>query len=47
MQMTLMLVINVILLNFSNRVIGDIRLERLFPSFIADTINWFQNSMSD
>ena len=31
------------------RVIGIISLdlERLFPSSIADTMNWFQNSMSD
>ena len=31
---------------FSNRVIRIIRLERLIPSSIADTMNWFQNSMS-
>ena len=30
-----------------NRVIGIISLEGLFPSSIADTMNWFQNSMSD
>ena len=29
--------------NFLNRVIGTISLERLFPSSIADTMNWFQN----
>ena len=39
--------INVKLLNLSSRVIGIISLERLFPNSIADTINWFQNSMSD
>ena len=33
--------------NYSNRVIGIISLERLFPSSIADTTNWLQNSMSD
>ena len=27
--------------------IGIIRLERLFPSSIADTMNWFQNLMTD
>ena len=42
-----MLVIKASLLNFSNRVIGIIRLERLFPSSIAATMNKFQNSMSD
>ena len=44
---TLMLVINVKLLNFLNRFIGIISLERLFPSSIADTMNRFKNSMSD
>ena len=29
------------------RVIGIISLERLFPSSVADTVNWFQNLMSD
>ena len=29
------------------RVIGIISLERLFPVSFSDTINWFQNSMSD
>ena len=42
-----MLVIKASLLNFSNRVIGIISLERLFPSSIAATMNQFQNSMSD
>ena len=32
-------------LNFSNRVIGILSLERLFQSSIADAMNWFQNSM--
>ena len=31
----------------SNRVVGIISLQRFFPSSIADTMNWFQNSMSD
>ena len=31
------------LLNFSNRVIGTISLERRFPGSVADTMNWFQN----
>ena len=35
----LMLVVNVLRLNYSNRVIGIISLERLFPSSIADTVN--------
>ena len=35
------------MIDFSNRVIGIISLEMLFPSSIADTMNWFQNSMSD
>ena len=43
MLMTLMLVLNVKLINFSNRVIGIISFERLFPSFMVDTMNWFQN----
>ena len=44
----LMLVINVLLLNFSNKVIGIISLtERFVPSSIADIMNWFQNSKSD
>ena len=38
---------NVKLLNFTNRVVGIISLERRFPSSIAGTMNWFQNSMSD
>ena len=42
-----MLVINALLLNFSNMMIGIISLERLFPRSIAATINLFQNSMSD
>ena len=42
-----MLVINALLLNFSNMVIGIISLERLFPSSIAATKNLFQNSMFD
>ena len=42
-----MLVINALLLNFSNMVIGIISLESLFPSSIAATINLFQNSMSN
>ena len=42
-----MLVINVKLLNFSNRVTGIMSLERFFPSSIADTMNLFRNSMSD
>ena len=36
---TLMLVINVFRLKYSNRVIGITSLERLFPSSIADTMN--------
>ena len=35
------------MLNFSNRVIGFISLERLFSSSIAHTMHLFQNSMSD
>ena len=31
--------------NFSNRAIGIINFERLSPNFIADTMNWFLNSM--
>ena len=42
-----MLVINALLLNFSNMVIGIISLERLFRSYISATMNLFQNSMSD
>ena len=42
-----MLIIDVQLLNFSNRVIRIISLERLFPSSIANTLYWLQNSMSD
>ena len=34
-------------LNFSNRFIGIISLERLYPSSITDTMYWFQNSLSD
>ena len=30
-----------------NRAIGIINFERLFPNFIADTMNWFLNSMLD
>ena len=33
--------------NFSNRDIGIINLERLSPNIIADTMNWFLNSMLD
>ena len=33
--------------NFSNRAIGIINFERLSPNFIADTMNWFLNSMLD
>ena len=29
------------------RVIGIITLEMLFPISFSDTINWFQNSISD
>ena len=47
MKMTLMPLINVYQLNFSNGAIGIISLERYVPSSIADTMNWFQNSMSD
>ena len=36
-----MLVINALLLNFSNMVIGIISLERLFPSCIAAIMNLF------
>ena len=32
---------------FSNRVIGIINFERLSPNFIADTMNWFLNSVLD
>ena len=32
--------------DFSNRAIGIINFERLSPNFIADTMNWFLNSMS-
>ena len=42
-----MLMINASLLNFSNSAIGIISLEGLFPSYIAATMNQFQNSMSD
>ena len=42
-----MLMINASLLNFSKSVIGIISLEGLFPSYIATTMNQFQNSMSD
>ena len=37
----------VLTVNFSIRAIGIINFERLFLSFIADTMNWFQNSRSD
>ena len=40
-------VIKVLLPNFSNRAIGIINFERLSPNFIADTMNWFLNSMLD
>ena len=40
-----MLMINASLLNFSKSVIGII--EGIFPSYIAATMNQFQNSMSD
>ena len=40
-------VIKVQLPNFSNRAIGIINFERLSPNFIADTMNWFLNSMLD
>ena len=33
--------------NFSNRAIGIINFERHSPNFIADTMNWFLNSMLD
>ena len=33
--------------NFSNRTIGIINFERPSPNFIADTMNWFLNSMLD
>ena len=33
--------------NFSNRAIGIINFERLSPNFIADTMNWFLNSILD
>ena len=33
--------------NFSNRAIGIINFETLSPNFIADTMNWFLNSMLD
>ena len=42
-----MLVIKVYLPNFSNRVIGVINFERCSPNFIADTKNWFLNSVLD
>ena len=42
-----MLMINASRLNFSKSVIGIISLEGLFPSYIATTMNQFQNSMSD
>ena len=42
-----MLMINVSLLNFSNSDIGIISLEGLFLSYIAATMNQFQNFMSD
>ena len=47
MYVTLMRVINVLLLNLSNRFIGIISLDRLFPNSIVDTMNWFQNSVFD
>ena len=40
-------VIKVLLPNFSNRAIGNINFERLSPNFIADTMNWFLNSVLD
>ena len=40
-------VIKVLLPNFSNRAIGITNFERLSPNFIADTMNWFLNSMLD
>ena len=33
--------------NFSNRAICIINFERLSPNFIADSMNWFLNSMLD
>ena len=36
-----------VLPNFSNMAIGILNFERLFPNFIADTMNWFLNSMLD
>ena len=33
--------------NFSNRAIGIINFERLSPNVIADTMNWFLNSVLD
>ena len=32
--------------NFSSRANGVINVERLFPNFISDTMNWFQNLLS-
>ena len=40
-------VTKVYLPNFFNRNIGIINFERLSPNFIADTMNWFLNSMLD
>ena len=40
-------VIKVYLPNVSNRAIGIINFERLSPNIIADTMNWFLNSMLD
>ena len=47
MWLTLMHVIKSYLVKFSFRGIGIINFEKVFQSFIADTINWFQNSKSD
>ena len=35
------------LVHFFNRAIGIINFGKLFLNFIADTMNWFQNSRSD
>ena len=40
-------IMNHLLVNFSIRAIVIINFEKLFLNFIADTMNWFQNSRSD
>ena len=40
-------VIKILLPNFSKRAIGIKKIEKLSPNFIADTMNWFLNSMLD